>query len=53
MDPRECTRADCPYRFFGVSLMGKRVGLCSMPRPFREIGCPGLARIMDDVNIYP
>ncbi|HTY89575.1 MAG TPA: hypothetical protein VMC84_00195 [Methanocella sp.] len=44
MDTRECAKADCPYRFSGLSASGKRTGLCSMPKPLMGIGCPGLAR---------
>ena len=40
MKARECANAECPYCFLGVSLKGKRVGMCGMPRPFLESGCP-------------
>ncbi len=40
MNPRECANAECPYCFLGVSLVGKRVGMCGMSKPFIEVGCP-------------
>ncbi len=40
MRARECNNIDCPYCFTGVSLRGKRVGLCGMPRPFIQAICP-------------
>jgi len=38
---RECANVECPYCFFGMSLKGKRVGMCSMLKPFMDVGCPG------------
>ena len=43
MDMRECAKADCPYCFSGLSVRGKRTGMCSMPKPLIRIGCPGPA----------
>jgi hypothetical protein len=49
MRSRECANAECPYCFLGISLKGKRVGMCSMLKQFIEAGCPSRGNSDGDI----